>query len=138
LPNAGVHFPVRLPEAGSDWVNQRFDELATLGATDLDHDGRADLLIGVPGARAFAVNPNAPLTQFGFGAVCVRYGTAVGQFTLSPRDAVAVPESVTPLQLTWRHPVQWRLLNEVHFRFINDEGVFAWVRFDEDSGQLSL
>ncbi|MBS2011558.1 MAG: PD40 domain-containing protein [Deltaproteobacteria bacterium] len=102
---------------------------STLAFGDLDGDGQADLLVG---------SPRESTNVDSAGLLSIRYGLRVGIPKLTPtRIAAAAGEPVT-LTLDWRHPIRWRLLEAVHVRVVNDDGVAMWVRFREAGPDLFL
>jgi Tol biopolymer transport system component len=140
FPNLGVDSIVeRFPSFVPDQHHvQDLSRLATFAVGSLDNSGPPELLIGVPRALAYPdprVNSGTDLIR---GVVCVSYGGQVGEFTLTPQKSFVRPGSPSTLQLVWRHPEQWRLVHDVHLRFVNETGVWAWVKFNEETRSISL
>lgn len=103
----------------------------TLAAGDLDGDGQAELLIGVPSRNN---GGNHPMS----GLVGIRYGVKVGTFTLTASHTTVVPGQEVVFTLEWIHPKRWHDLETVQLRLVGPRGVVAWVRFDEATGTFSL
>lgn len=110
--------------------NRQFASPNALAAFDLDADGQSDLLIGAP--EAFAEG------EANAGLFAIRYGIRVGEFTLTPSNAVAIPGQPVFLELTWKHPNLWTDLDSVQLRLVNNEGVVFWLRFDEATRTLAF
>lgn len=108
-----------------------FPSANTLAVGDLDKNGFDDLLIGTPEEDG----PNAADA----GAVSIRYGSSVGTFTLAPDAQVIHTSERVTWTLTWNHPINWRALDELHFRILDQKGrIVAWVRWDESSNTFSV
>jgi hypothetical protein len=140
FPNLGVDSIVeRFPSFVPDQHHvQDLSRLATFAVGSLDNSGPPELLIGVPRALAYPDPRVNSGTDFIRGVVCVSYGGQVGEFTLTPQKSFVRPGSPSTLQLVWRHPEQWRLVHDVHLRFVNETGVWAWVKFNEETRSISL
>ena len=110
--------------------NLAFASPQALTAFDLDADGQSDLLIGAP--EAFAEDESMA------GLFAIRYGIRVGEFTLAPIHALANPGKTVVLKLTWTHPNLWTDLDSVQLRLVSQDGVVAWLRFDEATRTLSF
>lgn len=119
-----------LEEPGDRFGGAEMPEGNTLAFADLDRDGQADLLIGSPRESAGGVS--------GAGLVSVRYGVRVGISTLTPTKTATGPGETVVYKLDWVHPDRWRVLDTLHLRLVNDEGVAIWARFRESGEDLML
>lgn len=119
-PETGDHF-------GGDVV-ARVGSVLTIA--DADGDGQGDLFAGVPEEDIFS--------SVDAGAVGIRYGIGVGVSTLSPRESFSLPGEAVEYTLEWEHHENWRVLASLHLRFVDGEGVLAWIRYDEGADRFRL
>ncbi|MEZ4709705.1 MAG: FG-GAP-like repeat-containing protein [Caldilineaceae bacterium] len=101
-----------------------------LAAGDIDNDHQDDVFIGAP-AKAQGKLAAA-------GLVSVRYGVKVGVSSLSPATSTVQVGETALLSLRWEHPERWRDLETMHLRLVGADGVIAWLRYAEASGEFSL
>jgi len=62
----------------------------------------------------------------------------VGRLQLARRSLRAHAGQPVTVELRWRHPDRWRSLHEVAVQLTGRRGVLATLRFDQDSGMLTL
>ncbi len=60
----------------------------------------------------------------------------VGIASMSPSAVSATVGERFTIDLTWIHPERWRLLDEIEFRIVDDEGTAMWVKFEENGTEL--
>ena len=84
-----------------------------------------------PGSFFDAIGP--------FGSSNPHYTRDVGTFTLAPDAQVIHTGERVTWTLTWNHPINWRALDELHFRILDKKGrIVAWVRWDQSSNTFSV
>jgi len=107
-----------------------FASANTLAAGDLDGDGQDDLLIGSPQEDGLESADN--------GLVSIRYGLNVGEAELTTSTSSVPSGEQLSVTLNWTHPEQWRELESLQLRIANEQGLLAWVKFDEATNSFQL
>ncbi len=101
-----------------------------MAAGDLDLDGQAELLLGMP--NAFAATKNNA------GQLAIRFGGQVGLFEVAAPYLTTEPEQWLNFQITWTHPRNWNLLETIDLRFTDDTGTVLWLRFHQETERIDL